>query len=101
MRDAVAFIMQETANCDLSTYLADRKLRQAVERNFEIMGEAARRLREDDPEKAALIPDLPEIISFRNVLAHGYDVIRDDRVWTINTDLVPPLHERLTDLLPD
>jgi uncharacterized protein with HEPN domain len=40
----------------LPQFKQDRMLRQAVERNFEIIGEAIRRLEKDDPETAAASP---------------------------------------------
>jgi uncharacterized protein with HEPN domain len=38
--DAAAFVLQVTHDKTLDDYRADRLLRQAVERNFEIIGEA-------------------------------------------------------------
>jgi len=49
IRDAAAFIRQVTAGKTLDAYRADRVLRQAVERNFEILGEAVSRLARTDP----------------------------------------------------
>jgi len=73
IRDAAAFIRQVTEAKTLAAYRADRMLRQAVERNFEILGEAAGRLARTDPQTAARIGDHPQIIAFRNLLIHGYD----------------------------
>ena len=75
VRDAAAFIRQVTDGKTLGVYGADRLLRQAVERNFEIIGEAISRLARVDPDIAARIGDHPQIIAFRNVLIHGYDLI--------------------------
>ena len=44
VRDAGAFIQEVTQGVTLERYVADRLLRQAVERNFEIIGEAIKRL---------------------------------------------------------
>ena len=62
---------------------SDRLLRQAVERNFEITGEAIGRLRDHDLEVAQRIPEYLRIIAFRNTLMHGYDLIDDALVWDV------------------
>lgn len=67
------YIVEDTQGETPDTYLNDRRLRQVVERNLEIIGEALVRLRTVDPETAALITDLHRIIGLRNRLAHGYD----------------------------
>ena len=65
-----------------------------MERSFEIIGEAMRRLEKDDPDTAACIADYRCIIAFRNVLIHGYDVIDPAIVWsTIADDLAPLLRD--------
>jgi len=47
-------------------------LRAAVERQFEIIGEALARLRKLDPEVCSTVTDAGRIIAFRNILIHGY-----------------------------
>jgi uncharacterized protein with HEPN domain len=82
----------------LDDYLADVMLRSAVERQFEIIGEALVGLLRTAPDIAAAIPDLPRIIGFRNVLIHGYATINSRVVWdTIQDD--PPRLEAVADLL--
>lgn len=75
IRDAAAFVLEATSDSDLAQYLENRLLRQAIERNFEITGEALNRLRRTDPEAAGRIGNTPRIVAFRNILAHGYDTI--------------------------
>ena len=69
----------------------DRLLRQAVERNFEIVGEAVRRLIDIDPDTGARIDQHVQIIAFRNVLIHGYELVDDARVWQVVSRDVPAL----------
>jgi uncharacterized protein with HEPN domain len=77
-------------------------LRSAVERQFEIVGEALNRLTRDDPNVAARIPDdVSRIVGFRNVLAHGYDIVDDDAVWSAITVDLPTLAERASSLLAE
>jgi uncharacterized protein with HEPN domain len=82
----------ETQGLTLQEFQHNRVLRHAVERNFEIIGEAMRRLEKDDPATAARITDYRRIIAFRNVLIHGYDIIDPAIVWgAIEDDLAPLL----------
>ena len=53
IRDASDFVLSVTRARALSEYLGDRLRRQAVERNFEIVGEALNRLKREDPETNA------------------------------------------------
>lgn len=64
-------------------YLADRKTQAAVERKFEIAGEALNRIFSRDAGLLEQIRDYRSIISFRNILAHGYDSVDDQVVWGI------------------
>ena len=92
IRNAAEFVKTATQGLTLSQFQQDRIFRQAVERNFEIIGEAMRRLEKAEPYTAAQIPDYRRIIAFRNVLMHGYDVIDPAIVWSaVECDLAPLL----------
>ena len=80
-------------------YQAEVLLRSAVERQFQILGEALNRLSRVDPDLAAQVPDLPRIVAFRNVLVHGYAVIDDVLVWQFAVERVPQLSALLQQLL--
>jgi len=82
-------------------YKADPMLRSAVERQFEIVGEALKQLEAKDPETANRIPDLRRIVGFRNVLIHGYAQVDDELVWDALTTRVAPLHSAVRSLLSD
>ena len=73
----------------------------AVERQFEVIGEALNRLKRDDPGTVTQIPDHRRIIAFRNILIHGYDVVDHDVVWDVATIHLPDLLARVTELLQD
>ena len=72
-----------------------------MERQFEIIGEALSRLSKEAPDLAARVPNLRNIVGFRNVLIHGYAVIDDGRVWEIVTALLPSLRPTVTALLAE
>jgi uncharacterized protein with HEPN domain/predicted nucleotidyltransferase len=80
-------------------YLDDDMLRAAVERQFEIIGEAFVGLRRVDPSLAAQLPDLPKVIAFRNVLIHGYATIDHQIVWDAIRDDLPRLLIALNQML--
>jgi uncharacterized protein with HEPN domain len=75
----------------LYDFSQDLMLRSAVERQLEIVGEAVRRLRDLEPALVTKISEHKRIIDFRNVLAHGYDVLSEDIVWQVMTDKLPIL----------
>jgi len=81
-------------------YVADDLLRSGVERKFEIMGEALNRIKRDDPELLERIRDCRDIISFRNILVHGYDAIDDRIVWGVIEGSLDNLLEDVGRLLP-
>lgn len=96
IREAAAFILEATRGRSEANYLEDRLLRHAVERNFEIIGEALRRLAQQDPDTADRISDYQQIISFRNLLIHGYDLVDDPFVLTVIQNQLPKLRDEGT-----
>jgi uncharacterized protein with HEPN domain len=62
-----------------------------VERAFTIVGEALGKLRRTDPDTAAQIPHIADIVGFRNVLVHAYVDIDDRVVWAAATKRAPEL----------
>jgi len=79
----------------------DRLLRSAVERQFEIIGEAMTRLRKLEPAMASRISECQGIVNFRNVLIHGYDAIDTTITWRIIKDKLPILLRELEDVLKE
>ena len=74
-------------------------LRSAVERQFEIVGEALSQLARRDQALASQIPDLRQIVAFRNILVHGYAIIDSDRVWRVVHESLPDLRGAVDRLL--
>lgn len=83
----------------LEQYSSDDKTRLAVERSFEIIGEALNRSIKIAPEPVDAIRNHRQIISFRNILAHCYDTVEDRIVWGIIARSLPELIEDLDKLL--
>jgi uncharacterized protein with HEPN domain len=82
-----------------AAYENDRQLRRAVEREFEIIGEALARLARTSPELADRIEHLPRIVGFRNRIIHGYDAIDHATVWGVIIGHLPPLLAEIDPLL--
>lgn len=75
-------------------YESDRQFRRAVEREFEIIGEALGRLSIADAVLAERIDELPRIVGFRNRIIHGYDTIDDATVWGVIEGHLPALLDK-------
>lgn len=99
IRCAAELIMQFVKGKDFDYYTNDLLLRSGVERQFEIVGEALNRLYKNNPELAAMIKGYQKIISFRNTLIHGYDVVDDRVVWDIISKYLPALYKHVINLL--
>ena len=99
IRQAAELILTFTANKTLDDYISDVLLHSGVERQFEIIGEALRQLSKMDSGTAEQISHYQRIISFRNVLIHGYDIIEDQIVWDVVVNDLPVLYKQVTDLL--
>lgn len=80
-------------------YLQDELLRSGVERKFEIIGEALNRIRRGDPDMLNQIREHRSIVSFRNILVHGYDSIDNSVVWGIIEESLEVLLEDVIKLL--
>ena len=99
VQQAANAIEQFTAGLDADGYAQNALVRAAVERQFEIIGEALNRLSKISPDLAQQVPDIGEIIGFRNVLIHGYATIDDAHVWHIAETSLPGLRKTVSDLL--
>lgn len=83
----------------LEEYVGDLMLRSAVERQVEIIGEAARRVSKEFQEAHSDIPWRP-IQAQRHVLAHDYGEIKHDRLWRVAVEHIPELIQQLAPLVP-
>ena len=91
VREAAKRIQRFTSARSFDDYLQDEMLRSAVERQFEIIGEALSQLSKRDRESAERIPELARIVAFRNILIHGYATVDDQLVWGILESQLPAL----------
>jgi uncharacterized protein with HEPN domain len=80
-------------------FFQDAMVQDAVLRNLEVIGEAAKRL--DDSYREAH-PQIPwrALAGLRDVLIHQYESVELDRVWAIVEGELPGLREAIAALLP-
>ncbi len=99
MLQSAKTVHEFTAGVTFHHYQQDKKLKLAVERSIEIIGEAAARVskefRDAHPEIA-----WKGIIGQRNVLVHEYGEIRHERIWAVVTQRIPELITILDRLIP-
>lgn len=88
---AAAAIRTFIAGRTLRDYRDDLMLRSAVERQFEILGEALTRALRIDPGTGDRIAACRGAIDFRNVIAHEYDALSPVTVWDIARNELPGL----------
>jgi uncharacterized protein with HEPN domain len=81
------------------TYQTTPVIKRAVERNFEIIGEALNRIKNTDDELLAKVSEHHRIIGFRNILIHGYDIVDEAIVWQAVTKHLPILVREIKEIL--
>jgi uncharacterized protein with HEPN domain len=100
MLGAIERIERYTRNMSDAAFLTDELVQDAVIRNLEIIGEAARNIERDHPTFAAAHPDVPweEMYLMRNRVAHGYFSVDLGIVWQTLQRELPPLQQLLSRL---
>lgn len=95
--EAVEKIQRYTAD-GREEFTSDSRTQDAVLRNFEIIGEATKRLSQKTRDKQ---PDIPwkQIAGFRDVLIHDYMGVDLDEVWNVVESSIPPLLDAVRALL--
>ena len=94
MLDAAQTVEQLCVGLNFTRYSNDRRTQLAVERSLEIIGEAAGRISAGFRNAH---PEIPwrQIVGQRNVLIHEYGEIKQERIWKVVRENVPPLIELL------
>lgn len=78
-------------------FCKDLRLRRAIERNIEIIGEAMNRILKTSPTIA--ITNSRKIVDARNYIIHGYDSLSVDILWSIVVNHLPLLRQEVDILL--
>jgi uncharacterized protein with HEPN domain len=95
---AIDTIQNALSNKRLEELTADLLLRLAVERSFEIICEASRRIPDSVKEQQ---PDINwrRMLDFGNQLRHAYHAIESQILWEIAQRDLPPLRKFIEDVM--
>jgi len=98
IQEACQKIIRFTANMAIDDFIQDERTYDAVIRNLEIIGEAARNI---PPEVQAKSPQVSwrEISAMRNVVAHEYFGVKNEIIWDMVQKEVPALLKKIATLL--
>ena len=99
MVGAIREIQSFTAMVTEEEYLKTLWLRRVVERNFEILGEAARQVSTEFRQAHPEI-DWRNTIGVRNIIAHRYTQVDHEVLWNIITTGLPRMLAILEELTP-
>jgi len=96
IRTSIEKIKRYTAGLDESLFLADEKTIDAVVRNIEIIGEAAKQLPTEFKSQHPAIP-WPQLAGMRNRIVHDYAGIDLKLVWNILQTAIPKLARQVAE----
>lgn len=98
IKGSIGKILDYTAGMTFESYEADSKTKDAVERNFEIIGEATSRI-PDDFKKLHTSVEWRIIKDFRNFIIHEYFGINNQIVWDTFQFRLPDLLQEISSLI--
>jgi len=98
--EAISNIIEYTKDMDMNQFLSDKKTRDAVLRNLEVIGESAKNI-PDSVKKKYIKVNWRAITGMRDKLIHEYFGVSNQIVWeTIKTD-IPTLELQVKKIIND
>lgn len=98
IQNSVAKIFKYTTNIDYQEFISNDMLKDAVERNFEIIGEAVKNLSEDFKNQYPNIP-FKQVAGMRDKLIHDYFGVDYEIVWKTIKDKLPQFNTDIINLI--
>jgi uncharacterized protein with HEPN domain len=95
MLEAIANVEIDTAGYNFDEFRQDRRVRQLVERNLEIISEASRRLPQAARDAESQIP-WRAIAGIGNIIRHDYQDTHPTVLWETCTKELQPLKSALS-----
>lgn len=94
-RMAIDLIQSFVDGVTYEQFIRDPEKRSAVQMQCIVIGEVLARMRAAFPAAFEGITEGRKIIDFRNIIAHGYDMVSDDLVWDVVANHLSLLHAEL------
>lgn len=98
--DSIKMIEEYAKGHSLKSFSSDEKVKDAVMRRFEIIGEAVKHIPASVKKNHKEI-DWKKIAGMRNVLIHEYFGVNTNRVWKTIKDDVPDLKKKISEILKE
>ena len=100
MQEAACQIRDFSKGKSFEDYQQNKMLRLAVERLLEIIGQAAKEVSQGFTKRH---PDMPwtKIVGLRNILAHEYGEVKDEKIYLVATRDILPLIDQLKRILKE
>lgn len=92
IQEGCARILRYTSDMSFEAFQHDEKTYDAVVRNLEIIGEAAKHLPGD---VLAMMPEIEwgKSVGLRNIIAHAYFGVNDQVLWDVVQNKIPVLKQ--------
>lgn len=100
IKNSLDKILKYTNNISFDNFIKDDKTKDAVERNFEIIGEAVKNLPEDYRNNYPHIP-FKQIAGMRDKLIHDYFGVDYEIIWKTIKDKLPQFKFEIEKLIKD
>jgi uncharacterized protein with HEPN domain len=100
IHEAIKRINAYCQSIDSTIFMEDTKTQDAVIRNFEIIGEAAKNISKDFKSSHSEIP-WQDLAKVRDKLIHHYFGVNLDIVWGIFEDSLPEVDKQIRNLLKE
>ena len=100
IKESIGKIQSYTQNLSAEAFEESTLIQDAVIRQFEIIGEATKRLSDDTKQQYTEIP-WKDMAGMRDVLIHDYINVEIDIVWKTIVDYLPPLLEKINEIIEE
>ena len=91
-------IIHYTSGMTFDDFTCDDRTYDAVIRNLEIVGEAAKNIPEELKRKYSQV-EWRAIGALRNIVAHEYFGVKDEIIWDVVINKIPVLREHIQQIL--